>query len=350
MVTNNKKMELLKSIEYNPSSKANPILVAIRSNPYLYSLIVKARIWFSRNILSKQLIKKFNDNVDIFNLNDNERKHVKELDENGITVLENYFDREQVTEIDNKIDSLFRKLNINMNGGYNVSHGRLKTLKGMSYEELSITEQAITIKDPLLKVPEVIKIAFNESFLKIVSNYFGYVPTHATNISRSFPHIPPIESSYFHKDSIEHEVLHIFIYLVDVDNNGGPFCYIPKTHKNDVESCRAVTSYDLGKKDSYGRISDKEIKKSYPETEWMPINAKKGSVVIVNVNGFHKGPMWIGNDINQLRARDVLQINFRSINKNRKLRTKSGKLFSKDIKNFTNIQKLFLDNYEIIED
>jgi len=348
MLTEIRKNELLSVIRYNPSSKPNPIMVKVRSSSYLHSILNKSRIWYSKNILSKSLKDKYRDNMQHFEMSDVEANCVDELRVNGIAVLENYFDENFIDEIHKKVDTLFMNLKIDKNGGYNIGHGRLKTLEGMSYEEISIVEESVSMKDVLLSVPDTVGIAFNESFLKIVTNYFGFAPLHQVDVSRAFPHIPPVESSYFHKDSGNHEVLHIFVYLVDVDENGGPFCYIPRTHTNDAKSCAPMTNYDLGKNGAYGRISDEEIKKYYPESEWMPIKAKRGSVVIAHVNGLHKGPMWLGNDISKLNPRDIFQINFRSI-KNKKSIKKSGKIYKNSIETFTTLQRLFLDNYKIFE-
>jgi len=348
MLTQSKKDELLNAIKYNPSSSPRPYMLKIRSNPYLHSILNKLRIWYSRNVLSKSLKDRYSNNKSKFILNNVESRYVNELRSNGIVVLEDYFDASFIDSLEKKVNCIFRDLKIDEHGGYNVAHGRLKTLKGMTYEELAISEESIGMLNPLLNVPEFVKIAFNESFLKIVSTYFGFIPSHQVSSSRAFPHLPPMESSYFHKDSGNHEVLHIFVYLVDVDDNGGPFCYIPKTHKNDVKSCSPMTNYDLGIKKDYGRISDKEINKFYHESEWMRIKGKRGSVVITHVNGLHKGPMWMGDNIEKLKARDIFHINFRS-SVGVKKENKSEKIYKKDIKNFSELQSLFLDNYEIIE-
>jgi len=347
MITDKRKTELLEAIKYSPKGKPHFLLVILRSNPLLYSLYSKIRVAISRNIYSLKLKYRFYKNKKYFLLNKIEKQYVKELQTNGIVILENYFDINKIEKIKKQADTLLRELKIDKNGGYNVSHKRIETLEGMSYEEISISESRIAIIESLVNIPDFTDIAFDESLLKIVSNYLKFIPSHASSANRSFPHNPPIESSFFHKDSNKHDVLHIFIYMDDVDLDGGPFCYIPKSHKYNIKSCKPRINYDLGKKEAYGRTPDSEMEKYYKKEEWLPAIAKKGSVIIAHVNGFHKGPMWNDKPIEEQNTRDILHMNFRGNEKMFQKHTKDKILKSK-IKHFTPAQKLFLNEYDIV--
>ena len=139
------------------------------------------------------------------------------------------------------------------------------------------------------------------------------------------------------------KIIHIFIYLADVDINAGPFCYIPGSHQFNWKSVKPRSNYDLGILDAYGRIPDKEILKYYPVDDWLPAVAKKGSVIITDVCGWHKGPMW--TEHSNRRFRDILHINLRS----RDISTfkNSIRIKKKDTKDFSELQNIILSNYKV---
>lgn len=89
-----------------------------------------------------------------------EKEYVKNLRENGIITIENYFDDSLLDDIQKQADLMFNDLNI-YKQSYNTTHNRLASLDDMSYEELAVSEVSINTKEPLVNVPDFIKIAFD---------------------------------------------------------------------------------------------------------------------------------------------------------------------------------------------
>ena len=351
MLDEAKRRELKEAVKYNPKSVPNPILKAIRTMPYLYSFICRTRRFLSKEISNKEKKRIFEVNSTIFNPNGFEKIHINNLKKDGYTVIENLFNNELIDEIDIKADKLFKELKIN-DHGYNITHGRIPTLKGFTYEEIETFEQNITLKDPLLNIEKAVEICFNESILKIVSNYLGYAPVSKPLIMRNFPQDEPIEASNFHKDSDSHDVVQVFVYLIDVDGKRGPLTFVPNSHNHDLKSCIPRTNYDLGVDELYGRVSDSEVEKVYPKKDWVTFYGKRATVVIAHVNGFHKGPNWDKFGSNENKYRDTIRINFRGISFEQKNTNEKNKqkIYKKDVAKMSHIQKIFLKNYEILED
>ena len=142
---------------------------------------------------------------------------------------------------------MFHNLEIDAQRAYSIQTRERRTLDGVSYEELAATEKTIALRDPLLRIPEALSVAFHEGILKIAANFLGYVPPlYRVTIVRDFPHNRPLHSSNFHKDNDESDSLQIFIYLVDIDDTRGPLVYVPGSNHYDVRSCRPRLSRDLG--------------------------------------------------------------------------------------------------------
>ncbi len=350
MLSQERIQELKSAVKYNPNSKPNPILKTIRSFPALYSCICKIRRFLSKKIANRENRKVFKDSINLFEPNEFEQTHIDNLKKQGYTVINNFFSDELINLIDEKADKLFKNLKINFSAGYNVSHGRIPTLDGFSYEEIEAFEQNIIIENPLLNISNVIEIFFNESILKIVTNYLGYVPEHSSLVMRNFPQDEPIEASNFHKDSDEHDVIQVFVHLIDIDGKRGPLTFVPNSHKHDVKSCIPRTNFDLGINENYGRISDKEVEKEYPRENWVTFYGKKATVAIVDVNGFHKGPNWDKFGDKENKYRDTIRVNFRGLSFEKRNKTSKNQLIDeKEVNKMSKLQKIFLKNYEIVK-
>ena len=86
----------------------------------------------------------------------------------------------------------------------------------------------------------------------------------------------------FHFDCEYSKLLKIFVYLTDVDKSSGPHIYVPKTHKK-----------RLFKHTPPQRIQDDEILENYENPK--EFTGKKGTVIIEDTFGFHKGEEPLGN-------------------------------------------------------
>jgi hypothetical protein len=279
-----------------------------------------------------------------------EHKHFNNLTHQGFTIIPDFFPVELVDKIQDRADALFRELKIDPYAAYSVHNKKRTSLIGLSYQELEASEKMIVLEDPLLNIPESIEIAFNETVLRIVTNFLGYVaPWYKVMILRDFPSDRPREASNFHKDNDEADSVQAFVYLVDIDDTRGPLVYIPGTNRYDVKSCRPRLNRDLGSQANDGRISDEEIEKYYPRSTWQAVHVKRGSVAIIHGNGFHKGPSWPQYGASSNKSRTAIRLDFHGHKLGLNMREKATKIYRTDYTPLNKLQKLFADEGAVID-
>jgi hypothetical protein len=332
----------MNSLPHPNSARPPRLLSVVRRQPYLYSAICKARMLYSRQIAGAQMREVFRRNLKMFAPSEFEREQIQSLRAHGYALIPDVFPSPRIDSIYEKADAMFRSLQIDSQRAYSVQSGARSSLEGLSYEQLAATEKMIALRDPLVNVPEVLSIAFNESILKIAANFLGYVPPlYRVTVVRDFPHNRPLHSSNFHKDNDESDSLQIFIYLVDIDDTRGPLVYVPGSNHYDVRSCRPRLSRDLGIAANDGRFSDEEVERIYPRNTWATLRTTRGSVAAVHGNGIHKGPAWRipGSPLNLPRTAIKLDLHgykagvVRDLNENR--------MRPQDYARMTALQKLF---------
>jgi phytanoyl-CoA dioxygenase PhyH len=317
-------------------------LRALRLNPYLYSPVCKLRMAYSRRILAAKERKLLQAKQNLFQMTGEESKHCRELATRGYTVLPEFVPTGIVDAIFAQADARFRNLQINMQHAYSVQNKTRSSLQGLSYDELAASEKVIALRDPLVHIPECVPIVFNESILKIVGNFLGFVPPlYLATLVRDFPHARALESSNFHKDNDEADSLQVFIYLVDIDDTRGPLVYIPGTNSYDIRSCRPRLSRDLGLDANDGRLSDEEVEKHYPQQEWHRLRVKRGSVALIHGNGLHKGPAWprMGEATNQPRT--AIKIDVHGPKPGVNYAAKTNVMLQEDYAQLSPLQQLF---------
>jgi hypothetical protein len=323
------------------SERSPFFLRTIRMQPRLYSVICRARLFYSRRIAGAQSRKLFLGNAPLFTLNEFERQQVKSLRNGGYALIPHFFPNDVIDRISTRADALFHSLEIDCTRAYSVQSGERGSLAGLPYDELAATEKMIALRDPLVRVPELVEIAFHETVLRISANFLGYVPPlYRVTLVRDFPHNPPLHSSNFHKDNDETDSLQIFVYLVDIDDARGPLVYVPGSNRYDVRSCRPRLSRDLGIAANNGRFGDDEIARVYPRDQWVTLRTPRGSIAMIHGNGLHKGPSWIpGNPANQPRTAIRLDLHGCKAGVRRDLR--ENRMSRSDYARLTELQKLF---------
>jgi Phytanoyl-CoA dioxygenase (PhyH) len=275
-------------------------------------------------------------------MSDFEAEQVDSLRNFGYALAPSRFPSELAERIYAKADAMFRTLQIDFHRAYSVQDHRRETLEGLSYDQLAATEKMIALRDPLLQLPELLDIAFDESILKIAANFLGCIPPlYRVTVVRDFPHSRPLESSNFHKDNDESDSLQIFIYLVDIDSMCGPLIYVPGSNHYDVRSCRPRLSRDLGIHANDGRLSDEEVERAYPRDEWVALHTPRGSVAAIHGNGIHKGPAWANPGDPGNRARTAIRLDLHG-HKSGVLRDgKENRIRRTDFEGMSELQRLF---------
>ncbi|MFT5167219.1 MAG: hypothetical protein ACI8P3_002456 [Saprospiraceae bacterium] len=153
----------------------------------------------------------------------------------------------------------------------------------MLADENNIISPRYTIpNDQLLKNPSVQEIAFDKSFLAIANEFMQCKPV-LSDIQMwwSFPFGGKAKSAaaqMYHFDMDRIKFLKFFFYLTDVGPETGPHCYIRKSNRIKPKAIL-----------SDGRKTDDLMKSHYAAEDMMELKGEKGSILIVDTSGWHKG-------------------------------------------------------------
>ena len=133
--------------------------------------------------------------------------------------------------------------------------------------------------DPLLRV------AVDQKLLEIVASYLGLWPClHSVAAWLNYPTAaPPQMSQLWHRDPEDLRLIKAFIYLVDVDEQCGPFTYIPRTHPFGAE---ATTAQRFDKKK---RIANDRMACVFPEASWCVCTGAANTMILADTLGYHRG-------------------------------------------------------------
>ena len=130
-------------------------------------------------------------------------------------------------------------------------------------------------------------IIHNECLLALAQEYLGVRPTiMSVNAWWSFSgRTEALEAQHFHRDRDCLKWLKFFIYLTDVDENGGPHIYIKKTTKSN--KFRSTT---------HNRFSDESVYSEFGKDNKVLFLGEAGDAFIEDTFGLHKGTVPFKND------------------------------------------------------
>ena len=128
-------------------------------------------------------------------------------------------------------------------------------------------------------------LALDRKLLEIVSLYLGMWPRlNAIGAWLNYPTPDaPKESQLWHRDPEDVQIIKVFIYLNDVDENLGPFCYIPTTHPFGSRAAILPTHVDSS------RVTDDEMLAVIPEELWLTCAGPSNTMILADTVGYHRG-------------------------------------------------------------
>ncbi len=138
----------------------------------------------------------------------------------------------------------------------------------------------------LLQQPDVQDLLADGSLLELAQEYLGCIPI-ADVLSMwwhtNFHDQPDSEAAqFFHFDMDRIKWLKIFIYLTDVGIENGPHSFVRGSHGS------GAIPYDILRR-GYVRLTDEEIEARYPRTDLFSFTAPRGSIIVEDTRGLHKG-------------------------------------------------------------
>lgn len=114
----------------------------------------------------------------------------------------------------------------------------------------------------------------------------------------------------FHFDYTFLRSLRFFLYLTDVFEESGPHNFIKSSHEENFKYPESINDfYKSGYRKYYnntveGLLKDEWVNKNFPKESHLKFVGKKGTLIIEDTTGFHKG----GDCING--SREVLMLNY----------------------------------------
>lgn len=132
--------------------------------------------------------------------------------------------------------------------------------------------------DVMANCPHIFKLANHPKVLSLVTQFLGCKPM-INNILgwRSFViDDKPEHPQNYHRDVDDWKLVKLFLYLTDVDMDGGPHYYVKGSAY--TNKCTEIR-----------RFTDKEIEREFGKKNIVPHVAPRGTVVLEDTYGMHKG-------------------------------------------------------------
>jgi hypothetical protein len=134
----------------------------------------------------------------------------------------------------------------------------------------------------MVENPEVFLWGLEERLLNIVENYIGLpVAYHGAYFRRDIPNDVQIKSRLWHIDKEDRKVLKVIVYFKDVNDDNGPFEYIPQPLTSTVVEALKYKS---------GYVRDEIMQQVLSSSNWQSCTGLSGTVIFAATgNIFHRG-------------------------------------------------------------
>lgn len=278
-------------------------LFRLRKKNSLRSYNIFLRLFFLTGGISNDIInffvskkpKKFLTNRGLLSKYDavELKKYQENLKKNGYLILENIL---TTNEVDYLANDLKKKDGFYLSDKNGVSAKQRLNLDNPAEVKFFYSSQDI------INTKSFQKILFDSSLINFSQEYLNSYPV-IDNISSwwSFPSNKPDKNAaqWWHFDLDRPKWLKFFFFLTDCTFETGAHCFVKGSHKNNG------IKWSLRNK-GYSRLSDEEIEKSYSKEDIITVEAKKGSLLIEDTRGLHKGRQLIKNN------RFLIQLQFSS--------------------------------------
>jgi hypothetical protein len=220
----------------------------------------------------------------------------------GLLKVTGLFPREDVLSFGKRVDDLARDRvqvsrirNHKAESTSDIQNGKFSyyTVDEMRDPSFSLRDEvsSVGIVEPLLRFPELADVVFDARLLGIATAYFQAIPVVSfLKIRSTFTNdLPVVDTQFFHADFGSYKILKAFVYLNDVELEGGPFCYIEGSH------IKRFPGWD-----QKSRFADEELQEIYGNDCITCCTARAGDVYLAETTGFHRGLKPIRVDRNVL--------------------------------------------------
>ena len=133
------------------------------------------------------------------------------------------------------------------------------------------------------------RICLAEPLLRVVDQYLGlFAELRYFNIWLNLrTDAPPQRSQLWHRDRDDQRIVKAFLYLSDVTAGCGPLTYAPGTHSRGP----IQEEPESFKEEGHGnrRSHDEQMAAVVPAARWRTCVAPKGTLVLADTTGYHRG-------------------------------------------------------------
>ncbi|NER24865.1 MAG: 2OG-Fe(II) oxygenase [Symploca sp. SIO1C2] len=141
----------------------------------------------------------------------------------------------------------------------------------------------------ILEHQEIFLWGLEQRLINIIENYLGLpVAYHGAYFRRDLINKVQLKSRLWHIDSEDIKVLKVIIYLNDIDDQIGPFEYIPQCFTSQLTSSLKYT---------YGYVQDETVKKVISPSHFKSCTGIAGTVFLAATGSiFHRGKVPLLSD------------------------------------------------------
>lgn len=225
--------------------------------------------------MSNITIKKILKDKSLYKIEASDQHNLKFLDENGFVLKENFL-------LDNDVELIKNFLIHQCQGKYESDN-----FKDFHLQKVNLNKPLATTfrydTNEILESEKIQNIIISPKILSLCQSYFETIPIiDIVSSWWSFPsNIPDNYSAqYWHYDLDRPQWLKMFIFLTDCGEKNGAHKFIKSSHR--------ILNKKLLRK-GYMRIEDQIIKDNFEKDRIISMNAKKGSILIEDTLGLHKG-------------------------------------------------------------
>lgn len=138
---------------------------------------------------------------------------------------------------------------------------------------------AVNVADPLVALPQIVDIAFDERLLDLAGAYLGCPPLLGfVKLTRSLVNgLRPFDTEEFHVDGNSTSLVKAFVHLHDTDIGAGPHQFVRASHRE------RIVGWDVS-----ARASEDLIERHYGRDRMVIHGARAGDVVLEDTSGFHR--------------------------------------------------------------
>ena len=128
-----------------------------------------------------------------------------------------------------------------------------------------------------IKIPDFLQLAASPELLGLADQYFGCAPTiYSVNLFWTFQGLSkPASTHIWHRDIDDFNFLALFVYLTDVDEQGGKFQFIKKSHT--LPTCRDYLQ------SAFPELADPSRAQQRAETFFPPLYEEHGPEHMANI-------------------------------------------------------------------